>query len=109
MRPGGGIAVEIHALDQLARLAQHGFDGTLQFGPREDFRRSGAEIPKRARVHALRIQDRIQHEAAIGMDVPLGLGGCLPVDEPGRMENLAVERAVHRIDRIGRIAWRMTT
>src|ERR1019366_746924 len=81
MRPGRRVALEIHALHELARFIEKYPQHGLEPRRRDD---SGAKFPearKKPWIETLHVENRIQHMARLGVNMPLRIGGGLPVDE----------------------------
>src|SRR5262249_53730526 len=62
MRPGHRVAVEIHALHELARFTKDSRDGSLHVGMGQEIQPGLAEAGETATVEALDIEYRVQHK-----------------------------------------------
>ena len=88
MRPGPGVALEVHRLNDHARGAQDRPGGLVQIAVGENFQAGSAKLGKPSLAKALKVEDRIEQMTLVGEHVPLRIAA----------RGLAIERAPIGLD-----------
>jgi hypothetical protein len=76
MRSSHRIPLEIHALHELARLAEARRDGALHIGVSNEFQPGVAEPCKTATAEALDVENRVQRNSFIGKYMPFRISSA---------------------------------